>query len=119
MLLASLAVSESAVAAAMAIRDLCECCGGQLQPCLQQLLQLYTKTLEAGAASRAAAAAAAAAAAGGQAGALGGSGLTAAQRQAVGAVAAAVSNAAAAAAGGLHEDDVNNVIRGVVTCVIR
>jgi hypothetical protein len=119
MLLAALSMPEAAEAAAIAIRDLCECCGAQLQPCLQQLLQLYKQVLEAGAAHRAAAAAAAAAGIAGQG--LGGALMTPAQRHSAGLVVASMGNAAAAAAGqgGLHEDDVQNVIRGVVTCVVR
>lgn len=120
MLLGALSIPGSAQAAAIAIRDVCECCGRQMQPCLQQLLAVYTRTLDNGAASRAAAAAAAAANVANQTlqhNPL----MSPQQRQAAGAAAAAVSNAAAAAAGagGLHEDDVQCVMQGVITCVIR
>lgn len=115
MLLASLNTPASAQAAAAAIRDICECCGRQMQPCLQQLLGLYTKTLEAGTASRAALVAAAAVSAQN----VTSSALSPAQRQAAGAAAVAVGNAAAAVAGGLHEDDVQCVMQGILTCVIR
>jgi hypothetical protein len=118
MLLTALSIPGSAQAAAIAIRDVCECCGKQMQSNLQQLLTLYTKTLEAGAASRAVAAAAAAAASGVQS-AMSNPLLTPAQRQAAGAAVVAAGNAAAATAGGLHEDDVTCVMQGVTTCVIR
>jgi len=118
MLLAALGIPGCAQAAAIAIRDVCDSCGRQMQSNLQQLLTLYNKALEAGAASRAAAAAAAAASVGAQS-VMGSPLLTAAQRQAAGAAAVAAGSAAAAAAGGLHEDDVKCVIQGVTTCVIR
>lgn len=118
MLLSALGITGSAEAAALAIRDVCDCCGRQMQSNLQQLLTLYTKTLEAGSASRAAVAAAVAASAGAQT-ALQNPLMSPAQRQAAGAAAAAAGNAAAAAAGGLHEDDVQCVMQGVTTCVIR
>lgn len=119
MLLAALGTSGSAQAAAIAIRDVCECCSRQMQSNLQQLLTLYTKTLEAGAASRAAAAAATVAASTGVQTMLHNPLMSPLQRQAAGAAAAAVGNAAAAVAGGLHEDDVQLVMQGVTTCVIK
>lgn len=117
MLLAALGTPGSAQAAAGAIRDVCECCSRQMQSNLQQLLTLYTKTLEAGAASRAAAAAATVAASTGTM--LHNPLMSPQQRQAAGAAAAAVGSAAAAVAGGLHEDDVQQVMQGVTTCVIK
>jgi hypothetical protein len=43
MLLSSLAQPGSAAAAAAAIRGLCDRCSGHMQPCLDQLMQLYAQ----------------------------------------------------------------------------
>ncbi|KAI8470335.1 MAG: armadillo-type protein [Monoraphidium minutum] len=57
MLLSSLAAPAAAPAAAIAIRGLCDKCSGHMQPCLDQLMQLYSQVLKSGAAARLAAAA--------------------------------------------------------------
>jgi hypothetical protein len=121
MLLAALEDPISAPAAAMAIKDLCDCCGQFMAPCMQQLLGMYHKALEAGQATREAAAAAVATAAAGPQAVIGGPVLTAAQRDAAATAAAAAAAAAAGgrSAGGLHEEDVQHVIQGVAICMSR
>lgn len=120
MLLVALTDPVSAPAAAVAIRDLCDSCGRHMGNCISDLLQLYQRALDAGAATKtAAAAAAAAAAASGAQGPLAGPVLTSAQRTAAAGAAAAAAGTAAAAAGALHEDDVHCVIQGAVACLSR
>ncbi|KAF6259150.1 armadillo-type protein [Scenedesmus sp. NREL 46B-D3] len=105
----------SAPAAAIAIRDLCDCCGRHMGTphILEQLMSLYHKTLEAGAATKAAAAAS------GAQGVIGGPVMTAEQRTAATGAAVAAAGGAVAAAGALHEDDVHCVIQGMVMCLSR
>jgi hypothetical protein len=86
---------------------------------LEQLMALYQKTLEAGAATKTAAAAAAAAAASGAQGVIAGPVMTAAQRTAAAGAAVAAAGNAVAASGALHEDDVCCVIQGMVMCLSR
>uniref|UniRef100_A0A383V7P9 Importin N-terminal domain-containing protein n=1 Tax=Tetradesmus obliquus TaxID=3088 RepID=A0A383V7P9_TETOB len=121
MLLTALGDPVSAPAAAIAIRDLCDCCGKHMGTphILEQLMALYAKTLEAGAATKTAAAAAAAAAAGDAQGVIAGPVMTAAQRTAAAGAAVAAAGNAVAAAGALHEDDVHCVIQGMVMCLSR
>jgi hypothetical protein len=121
MLLTALNDPVSAAAAAIAIRDLCDCCGKHMGTphLLEQLMGLYQKTLEAGTATKTAAAAAAAAAASGAQGVIAGPVLTAAQRTAAAGAAVAAAGSAVAASGALHEDDVHCVIQGMVVCFSR
>jgi hypothetical protein len=121
MLLTALGDPVSAPAAAIAIRDLCDCCGRHMGTphILEQLMGLYQKTLEAGAATKTAAAAAAAAAASGAQGVIAGPVMTAAQRSAAAGAAVAAAGNAVAASGALHEDDVHCVIQGMVMCLSR
>lgn len=43
MLLSTLALPPAAPAAAVAIKGLCDKCSGHMQPCLDQLMQLYSQ----------------------------------------------------------------------------